>query len=64
MMKGPEHLFSEERLKELGLFTLEERRFRGIFSTSRNNCREGAQRMKPGSFQWCPVTGPEAMGTW
>ena len=24
---------------------------------------EGLKRMEPGSSQWCPVTGPEAMGT-
>jgi len=24
--------------------------------------REGEKRMESGSFQWCPVTGPEAMG--
>ena len=24
---------------------------------------KGTKRTKPGSFQWCPVTGPEAMGT-
>jgi len=24
-----------------------------------NTCREGAKRMEPGSFQWCPGTGPK-----
>ena len=28
-----------------------------------NTWREGAKRTEPGSFQWCPVTGQEAMGT-
>lgn len=64
MMKGSEHLFCEERLKELGLFLLEKRRFRGIFTMRRNTHREGTQRTKPSSFQWCPVTRPEAKGTY
>jgi len=25
--------------------------------------KEGGKRMRPGSSQWCPVTGPEATGT-
>lgn len=48
-MKGSEHLFCEERLKELGLLILEKRRFGGIFSMCRNTCWEGTQRMELGS---------------
>ena len=35
----------------------------GLSSMSANTWREGAKRMEPGSFQWCPVTGQGAMGT-
>lgn len=28
-----------------------------------NNWRESTRRMEPGSFQWCPVTRPETVGT-
>ena len=27
------------------------------------NLMEGAKKTEPGSFQWCPVTGQEPMGT-
>jgi len=45
-----------ERLRELGLPSLEKRRFRGMPSV-------GVQKMEPGCFEWCPLTGQEAMGT-
>jgi len=57
MMRGLEHLSYEERLRELGLFSLKKRRLRGDLI---NILRVGVRRMGPESFQWCPVTGQGA----
>lgn len=51
MIKGPEHLTYEERLRELGLFTLEKNKLRGIVVMYKNIQREGIKKMDPGSFQ-------------
>jgi len=64
MIKGLEHLSYEERMRKLGLFILEKRRLWGNLTIAYKYLkREGAKRTEPGSGQWCPVTGPEAMGT-
>ena len=63
MMRGLEHLSYEERLRELGLFSLKKRRLKGALQMSINICRVGVRRMGPDSFQWCPATGQGAMGT-
>jgi len=60
MMRGLEHLSYEERLRELGLFSLKKKRLRGDLI---NICRVGVRRMRPDSFQWRPATGQGATGT-
>ena len=61
MIMGLDHPYFEERLRELGLFNLEKRRLREnlINKYLKGGCKEDRARL----FQWCPVTGEEAIGT-
>lgn len=54
VIKGLEHLSQEDRLRELGLLSLEQGRLREILSTCINTWHEGVKNVEPSSSQWCP----------
>lgn len=60
MIRGLEHPSYEERLRGLGLLSLENRNSGRISSLYINIWRERAKKTEPDSFQWCLVTGQEA----
>ncbi|PKU46843.1 hypothetical protein llap_2816 [Limosa lapponica baueri] len=63
MIKGMQHLSYEERLRDLGLFSLEKIIQRGNLINAYEYLKGGVKRMGSGSSQWCLVTGQGAMDT-
>lgn len=63
MIRGLENLLYQDRLKELDLFSLEKRKMREDLIIVYKNLKGGCQEDAVISFQFCPVTGCEAMNT-
>lgn len=63
MIKGLGHLTCERRLRPKTIQPREEKAQEGILLMFISTWREGTKRTEPGAFQWCLITGSEAMGT-
>lgn len=63
MVKELEHLLYYQSSKEMGLFRLQIRRFRGISSMWINTQLEGMKKRQTEFSQYCPLIGKEVMST-
>jgi len=61
-MRGLARLSSEERLREVGLFSLRKRRLRQYLINAYKYLNVNVKTMGPDSYQWCPATGQRDNG--